>query len=90
MNDELRAALDKLSRPTWRLSWRDFRVFECAVFWYLDSAESSESLPDAIARELIERGYVVEVDTEDPREWRKTYQITVGGALALADADAAV
>jgi hypothetical protein len=83
MNDQLKDALDKLSRPTWRIEWRDYRVFENFIGYFIESAECSDRLPDVIARELIERGYVTQVDDDDPREWRRTYEITNNGREAL-------
>jgi len=87
MDELLHMALDKLSRPTWRLEWRDYRVFECSIFWYIESAESSDSLPDDVARELLERGYVSQVNDDDPRDWRRTYAINGAGRGALAKAN---
>ncbi len=83
MDEQTRTALANLARPGWRIEWRDYRVFENFIGYFIESAECSDRLPDAIARELIERGYVTQVDDNDPREWRRTYVITDNGREAL-------
>jgi hypothetical protein len=80
MTEQTRRALQALSCFTARLVWVDYRVFEGFIGWFINTAESSDRLPDNVAADVLATGYMRL--TEDVG-YRRTYKITDAGRAVL-------